>query len=93
MPYEQFYLFIYRTKDGIRARLMDGARFGEAIQHPGQRCTEIEWDAQRITFNVAYPMEWDEVDAHYLVNTQVKGWPMWMRGLLVTRAGGGDERP
>lgn len=93
MAWEQHYIWIYRTQAGIKARVLDEERFAEALRAPGHHVCEVESPAQRITYNVAYPNEWDAAEAHYLVDTQIKHWPIYNSGDTLDRAQGGEGGP
>lgn len=91
--YSQFYIYIYRSRDGIRCNLMDEEKFAQALHSPGQHVTEVECDNIKVNFNVAYPRDWAESDAHFLVNTQLKFWPIFISGVKIKEAEGGTGGP
>lgn len=91
--YEQHYLWIYRTQGGIKCNLLDEDRFAEALRAPGHHVCEVDSPTQRITFNVGFPNEWEEMQAHYLVDTQIKFWPVFNNGETLEWTEGGIGGP
>lgn len=88
-----YYIFIYRTAKGLKAVVMTEERFVEAIQAPGHHLTEVERLQDNNVFNVAYPREWEEADAHYLIVTQISTWPIFKDGVIIQEAEGGIGGP